>query len=51
LNGFWKDGAEQEAENIWTYTHKFVELDEKKKKEGNELGNFVLHIYLTDSIR
>lgn len=34
LNGFWKDGAEQEAENIWKYTKKIIEIDDKKKAEG-----------------
>ena len=34
LNGFWRDGAEQESENIWKITQKFIELDEKKKGEG-----------------
>jgi hypothetical protein len=38
LNGFWKDVAEAEAENIWNFANKFIELD-PKKKQGNELGN------------
>jgi hypothetical protein len=37
LNGFWKEGAEQEAETIWKCTQKFIELDDKKKKEGKEV--------------
>jgi len=45
LNGFWKDGAEQEAENIWNFSNKFAELD-PKKKEGNELDEFWSHKFL-----
>lgn len=39
LNGFWKEGAEQEAETVWNNTQKFIELD-SKKKDGNELDEF-----------
>jgi len=45
LNGFWKEGAEQESENIWNYQNKFVELD-SRKKEGNELDEFWSHKFL-----
>jgi len=45
LNGFWKEGAENEAENIWIYCQKFMELD-SKKKEGNELDEFWSHKFL-----
>lgn len=45
LNGFWTSGAEQEAENIWKYTNKFIELD-PNKKEGNELDEFWSHKFL-----
>jgi hypothetical protein len=31
LNGFWNLGAEAEAENIWKFAHKFIEIDKKKK--------------------
>jgi hypothetical protein len=41
LNGFWKQGAQEEAENIWKFTQKFIELDTQKKKEGNELDEFL----------
>jgi len=43
LNGFWKEGAEQEAENIWKYTHKFFDLD---GKTGTELDEFNSHKFL-----
>ncbi len=46
LNGFWKDCAEAEAENIWKFTNKFIELDTRKKKEGNELDEFEAHKFL-----
>lgn len=45
LNGFWKSGAEQEAETIWSYSQKFIELD-VKKGEGNELDEFWSHKFL-----
>jgi len=45
LNGFWKEGAEPESENIWKFTQKFIELD-SKKKEGNELDEFWSHKFL-----
>jgi len=45
LNGFWKEGAEPEAENIWKFAQKFIELD-PKKKEGNELDEFWSHKFL-----
>jgi len=45
LNGFWKDVAEKEAENVWKYTQKFIELD-KKKKNGCELEEFLSHKFL-----
>jgi len=46
LNGFWTAGAEQEAENIWKCANKFIELDVRKKKEGNELDEFEAHKFL-----
>jgi len=45
LNGFWTEGAEEQAENIWKYTDRFIALDEKKK-EGNELDEFFSHKFL-----
>jgi len=48
LNGFWKEGAEQEAENIWKYTHKFFDLD---GKTGTELDEFNSHKFFRKSRR
>jgi len=45
LNGFWNAGAEPEAENIWKFTHKFIEID-RRKKEGNDLDEFEAHKFL-----
>jgi hypothetical protein len=45
LNGFWKDGAEQEAENVWNFTQGFIKFDEKKAS-GNELDEFWSHKFL-----
>ena len=33
-------GAKDQTETIWKYANKFIELDEKKKGEGNELDEF-----------
>jgi len=30
LNGYWHEGAESEAENIWVFTHEFIELETGK---------------------
>lgn len=46
LNGFWNEGAEAEVENVWKCTQKFIELDEAKKGEGNELDEFWSHKFL-----
>jgi len=46
LNGFWAEGIEQESESIWNCTQKFIELDARKKKEGNELDEFEAHKFL-----
>lgn len=43
LNGFWEAGAREEANNIWDITQKFIELDEAKKADGNELDEFNSH--------
>jgi len=45
LNGFWKEGLENDAENVWSNTQKFIELD-SRKKEGNELDEFWSHKFL-----
>eukprot|EP01111_Echinosteliopsis_oligospora_P012211 TRINITY_DN415_c1_g1_i1.p1 TRINITY_DN415_c1_g1~~TRINITY_DN415_c1_g1_i1.p1 ORF type:complete len:393 (-),score=171.43 TRINITY_DN415_c1_g1_i1:94-1272(-) len=45
LNGFWKEGAKEEAEAVWNVAQKFVELD-AQKKEGNELDEFWAHKFL-----
>jgi len=31
LNGFWKEGGEQNAEEIWNWTHLFMELESGQK--------------------
>jgi len=46
LNGFWDSGIEKEAENVWKCANKFIELDITKKKEGNELDEFLSHKFL-----
>lgn len=46
LNGFWLEGVDKEAEVIWSNTHKFIELDDKKKGEGCELDEFQAHKFL-----
>jgi len=46
LNGFWNKGAQAESESVWKYTHKFIELDDKKKADGCELDEFQAHKFL-----
>jgi len=45
LNGFWKDGAQQEAETVWSFGQGFIKFDEKKVN-GNELDEFWSHKFL-----
>ena len=45
LNGFWEDGAKEEAEVIWGFAQSFIKLDEKKAN-GNELDEFWSHKFL-----
>lgn len=56
LNGFWADGAEEERENIWSYTHLAIEIESgvkplygKRRIEGNytcDLDEMKSHIFL-----
>ena len=45
LNGFW-DEIQNDAEQIWGYAQKFIELDTKDKKEGIDLDEFASHKFL-----
>ena len=45
LIGFWKSAGEENSEQIWGYTQKFIQLD-TKKGEGNELDEFWSHKFL-----
>jgi hypothetical protein len=60
LNGFWNDGAQEYAEDVWNFTQLMIELDTgsviryKGKKgesqdnpdEGSEIDEFKAHIFL-----
>jgi len=46
LNAFWKTLQEKEAENVWNFAMKMVELDKDKAKEGNQLDEFQAHRFL-----
>jgi len=46
LNAFWEEGLKGEAEAVWKFTQKFIELDAKKKKEGHDLDEFEAHKFL-----
>uniref|UniRef100_A0A2R5L0R6 TolA-like protein n=1 Tax=Hirondellea gigas TaxID=1518452 RepID=A0A2R5L0R6_9CRUS len=46
LNHFWNTFGENEADNVWNYTQKMEELDEKSGKKGNELGEMIAHRFL-----
>jgi len=48
MNAFWTYGIEQEAENIWKFAQKCIELDTEKKKNGNELDEFKAHKFLEE---
>lgn len=50
LNGFWPEGAADEAEEVWDTFHKFVEQDRRKKK-GNELNEVEAHHFLQSTGR
>jgi len=45
LNGFWTEGAEPEADSVWKFATKCIELD-KRKKDGCELDEFEAHKFL-----
>jgi DNA repair exonuclease SbcCD ATPase subunit len=45
LNAFWNDFTSKEGENVWAWVGKHEELD-PKKKEGNELDEFLGHRFL-----
>jgi len=48
MNAFWGYGVDKEAENIWKFAQKCIELDTDKKKNGNELDEFKAHKFLED---
>jgi len=45
LNGFWKSGADAQAERIWQYVHEASKLD-PKGAAGGELDEFQAHRFL-----
>jgi len=45
LNAYWNE-HQKDAELIWTWAHKFGELDLEKKAEGNDLDEFNAHRFL-----
>ncbi|MES1915247.1 MAG: hypothetical protein MHM6MM_007223 [Cercozoa sp. M6MM] len=45
LNAFWNDGLSDEAEQVYEYASKFVELDDAGE-DGNELDEFESHRFL-----
>ena len=38
--------GEKEAEKVWSFVHKAVELDEAKRAEGSDLDEFQAHRFL-----
>jgi len=48
LNGFWKSEGQNDAELIWGFAHKFADLDQQKKKQGNVLDEFWIHKFLEE---
>jgi len=45
LNAFW-ESVQGDAEKIWNYKHKFDELDQEKKANGNSLDELNAHRFL-----
>ncbi|MES1910010.1 MAG: hypothetical protein MHM6MM_002678 [Cercozoa sp. M6MM] len=45
LNAFWNDGLAEEADSVYGYAEKFVELDDAAE-DGNELDEFESHRFL-----
>jgi len=45
LNAFW-DSVGNDAEKVWVWVHKFIELDIDKKAEGFDLDEFNAHRFL-----
>jgi len=45
LNGFWETDG-KEAESIWGFVHLAIEVDHRKKKDGNELDELEAHRFL-----
>jgi hypothetical protein len=41
-----QDFASKEAEKVWSFVHKAVELDEAKRAEGSDLDEFQAHRFL-----
>lgn len=46
LNAYLERYGVEEAENVWNFAHKMVELDEKNGKEGGELDELYAHRFL-----
>uniref|UniRef100_A0A2P2IEW5 TolA-like protein n=1 Tax=Hirondellea gigas TaxID=1518452 RepID=A0A2P2IEW5_9CRUS len=45
LNAFWAEHG-SDAEGVWNYTNKMIELDEKNGTGGNEIDEFTAHRFL-----
>jgi len=45
LNAFWREYS-GEAENVWKYAQKIIELDHEKGKKGADLDEFSAHRFL-----
>lgn len=46
LNAFWNTVGEPNAEKVWGFHHKFVELDHEKRAEGSTLDEMQAHRFL-----
>eukprot|EP01090_Pellita_catalonica_P016686 TRINITY_DN4846_c0_g1_i1.p1 TRINITY_DN4846_c0_g1~~TRINITY_DN4846_c0_g1_i1.p1 ORF type:complete len:328 (+),score=105.36 TRINITY_DN4846_c0_g1_i1:35-985(+) len=46
LNAYWKQFAEKEAENIWTWKHMMDEFDLENKAQGHKLDELNAHRFL-----
>merc|ERR1712054_83569 len=46
LNAFWSGQGEKEAERVWSYVHKFNELDLENHEDGQHLDEMNAHRFL-----
>jgi len=46
MNAYWDDDMSSQAEQIWDWTHQFIDLDHENGKDGVDLDEFNAHRFL-----